>query len=82
MTKKKLLENLKNGEVVVTFKKKDGTIRVMKCTQSFDKFGWDAHKIEYIEQFEGLRDEGYARENHWIAYYKSLGISLNKNGGK
>jgi hypothetical protein len=36
MTKEELVENLKQGEVVVTFKKKDGTDRVMKCTKSFD----------------------------------------------
>ncbi len=35
MTKEELLESLKEGEVVVTFKKKDGTERVMKCTKSF-----------------------------------------------
>jgi len=27
-----LVEKLKNGEVTVTFKKKDDSIRVMKCT--------------------------------------------------
>ncbi len=36
MTKDELVENLKVGEVVVTFKKKDGTERVMRCTKSFD----------------------------------------------
>lgn len=50
--------------------------------ESFDIHGWDAHTIQYIEQFKGVRDEGYARENYWIKYYKDLGISLNKNGGK
>jgi hypothetical protein len=35
MTKEELVEKLKEGEVVVTFKKKDGTERVMKCTKSF-----------------------------------------------
>ncbi len=35
MTKEELIENLKEGEVVVTFKKKDGTERIMKCTKSF-----------------------------------------------
>lgn len=36
MTKEELVENLKDGEVVVTFKKKDGTERIMRCTKSFD----------------------------------------------
>jgi hypothetical protein len=36
MTKVELVENLKKGEVVVTFKKKDGSERVMKCTKSFN----------------------------------------------
>ena len=36
MTKEELVENLKEGEVIVTFKKKDGTERVMRCTKSFD----------------------------------------------
>lgn len=36
MTKEELLESLKQGEVVVTFKKKDGSDRVMKCTKSFN----------------------------------------------
>ncbi len=35
MTKEELLESLKEGEVVVTFKKKDGSDRVMRCTKSF-----------------------------------------------
>ena len=48
--------------------------------ESFDQFGWDAHQIEYIEQFKGERSEGYKRESEWIQHYKSLGISLNKNG--
>lgn len=34
MTKQELVESLKEGEVVVTFKKKDGTERVMKCTKN------------------------------------------------
>jgi hypothetical protein len=36
MTKVELVESLKQGEVVVTFKKKDGSERVMKCTKSFN----------------------------------------------
>jgi hypothetical protein len=36
MTKVELVESLKKGEVVVTFKKKDGSERVMKCTKSFN----------------------------------------------
>lgn len=36
MTKVELLESLKQGEMVVTFKKKDGSERVMKCTKSFN----------------------------------------------
>jgi len=36
MTKDELVENLKEGEVVVTFKKKDGTERIMRCTKSVD----------------------------------------------
>lgn len=36
MTKEELVEKLKDGEVVVTFKKKDGTERIMRCTKSFD----------------------------------------------
>ena len=35
MTKEELVESLKQGELVVTFKKKDGSERVMKCTKSF-----------------------------------------------
>lgn len=35
MTKEELVESLKQGEVIVTFKKKDGSERVMKCTKSF-----------------------------------------------
>ena len=48
--------------------------------ESFDKFGFENHTIEYIEQFKGDRSEGYKRESEWIQYYKQLGISLNKNG--
>jgi hypothetical protein len=36
MSKEELVESLKQGEVVVTFKKKDGSERVMKCTKSFN----------------------------------------------
>ncbi len=36
MTKEELVESLNEGEVVVTFTKKDGTERVMRCTKSFD----------------------------------------------
>jgi hypothetical protein len=43
MTKEQLLENLKQGEVVVTFKKKDGTERVMRCTKSFDVIPEEKH---------------------------------------
>lgn len=43
MTKEELVENLKQGEVVVTFKKKDGTDRVMKCTKSFQIIPEDKH---------------------------------------
>lgn len=43
MTKEELVENLKAGEVVVSFKKKDGTDRVMKCTKSFQIIPEDKH---------------------------------------
>ena len=36
MTKEQLVESLNEGEVVVTFTKKDGSERVMRCTKSFD----------------------------------------------
>ncbi len=35
-TKEELLSELLVGEVSVTFRKKDGSERVMKCTKSFD----------------------------------------------
>ena len=43
MTKEELVESLKQGEVVVTFKKKDGTERVMRCTKSFDNIPIEKH---------------------------------------
>ena len=43
MTKEELVENLKDGEVVVTFKKKDGTERIMRCTKSFDVIPEEKH---------------------------------------
>ena len=43
MTKEELVESLKEGEVVVTFKKKDGSERVMRCTKSFDSIPEDKH---------------------------------------
>lgn len=36
ITKEQLMENLNNGEVVVTFTKKDGSERVMRCTRASD----------------------------------------------
>jgi len=42
-TKEELVESLKQGEVVVTFKKKDGSERVMKCTKSFSIIPEDKH---------------------------------------
>jgi hypothetical protein len=43
MIKEELLEVLKESELVVTFKKKDGTERVMKCTKSFNIIPEDKH---------------------------------------
>jgi len=36
ITKEQLMENLNNSEMVITFTKKDGSERVMRCTRAFD----------------------------------------------
>lgn len=74
MTKKKLLENLKNGEVVVTFKKKDGTIRVMKCTQSFDNIPAEFHpKTERVIKDKNLISVWDIENLGWRSFnYKSI----------
>ncbi len=58
MTKEELVENLKQGEVVVTFKKKDGTDRVMKCTKSFDIIPEDKHPKTEKEVTPKLDEKG------------------------
>lgn len=37
MDKKQLIESIGRGRAVVTFTKKDGTKRVMKCTRNWDE---------------------------------------------
>ena len=36
MNRTEIIEQLKNGPMIVTFEKKDGTIRKMKCTLKSD----------------------------------------------
>lgn len=43
ITKEELVGLLSNGEVVVTFKKKDGTERVMRCTKDFKHIPEENH---------------------------------------
>lgn len=43
MSKSKLIEALRAGEVTVTFTKKDGTDRVMRCTRNGDMIPVESH---------------------------------------
>lgn len=84
MTKVELVESLKQGEVVVTFKKKDGSERIMKCTKSFNIIPEDKHPKTETNVEAKLDDNGNpiisdlitvwdTESNGWRSFdYKSL----------
>lgn len=52
-TKQELNDLLREGQVVVEFKKKDGEVRKMICTKSFDIIPSDKHPKTVSETKEG-----------------------------
>ena len=67
MTKQELVESLKEGEVVVTFKKKDGTERVMKCTKNIAHIPEEFHpKTDKVVK---LDENGNAIESDTITVW-------------
>lgn len=88
-TKQELNDLLREGQVVVEFKKKDGEVRKMVCTKSFDMIPPDKHPKSVSEpntngEIADLFNVWDLEKEGWRSFdYKTL-IKIgddNNNGG-
>lgn len=64
-----LVEQLKEGVLVVTFNKKDGDERVMTCTKSLDVIPKESHPSDGKTLKEGLLNVWDVTAQGWRSFY-------------